>query len=69
MADRVLRVKDLININGKQGILNVSASTFHKRVKKTLPPIRFLGGKYEGWLESDIDKWLQSSPTIEREEV
>ena len=55
MAERFIRMKDLINILGvcRSKALEISRLD-------DFPAKRVLHGEVEGWLESEVDAWLQS---------
>ena len=53
--DRVLRVKELVNIVG------LHRTTLWRRSRNgTFPPsFKIAGSRAVGWYESDIEKWLE----------
>lgn len=47
--------------------LGISRGTlFNMRKEGKIPAPRKISSRCVGWLQSDIDKWLQSRPIVER---
>lgn len=56
----------LPNVLGRTGL---SRSTVYKRITDgRFPPPISLGGRAVGWIESEIDDWVQRQIAISREE-
>jgi prophage regulatory protein len=54
MNDRILRLPEVLNRTGYK------KSTIYDRIKqKEFPSSISLGGRTVGWLESDINTWLE----------
>ena len=52
---KILRIKQVINVTG------LAESTIYKKILlKEFPKSISLGGKSVGWLESDIQQWIES---------
>ncbi|MQA89771.1 MAG: AlpA family phage regulatory protein [Gemmatimonas sp.] len=57
MPERILRVSEVVRRTG------LGRSTVYDRESRGEFPVRRqLGGGLVGWLESEIDEWLQSRP-------
>jgi prophage regulatory protein len=58
--ERILRIKDV------QDLMGISRSTIWRLEQRGLFPLRRqLGARIVGWLEGDIDAWLESLPTAQ----
>ncbi|MGH1461281.1 MAG: helix-turn-helix transcriptional regulator [Neptuniibacter sp.] len=53
-ADRVLKLKEVMDIT------SLGSSTIYRHMEKgTFPKQVKIGGQRVGWMESDINKWLE----------
>lgn len=59
MTDRILKLNDVVEITG------ASVSTINRWEKAgKFPARKKLGIKAMGWLESDIQQWLENLPSV-----
>lgn len=59
MTDRILKLNDVLEITG------ASVSTINRWEKAgKFPTRKKLGIKAMGWLESDVQQWLENLPTV-----
>jgi prophage regulatory protein len=56
MTDRILRLRDVINVTG------LSRSTIYAEIAKTSFPrqVQLTGSRSVGWREGDIIQWIRS---------